>query len=165
MYGWGHRRVVLADLIAFAWSALIRDLATRVQMSDVGLEKLLRAHCALGLPQEHWNRVYAGQSVSEPPAALAWKPGQRPYIHVDSRFIDLPEALLPSSARPFAKVPENLEDLHAMELKAVGHEDHGAASSAQQVTGRRREEAAESREDSLVYPRGIALHLIEGNQG
>ncbi len=41
MYGWAHRRVALADLIAFAWSAPMRDLATRMQMSDVGLKKLL----------------------------------------------------------------------------------------------------------------------------
>ena len=53
MYGWGHRRVALADLIAFAWSAPMRDLATRMQPSDVGLKKLLRAHGVSGPPQGH----------------------------------------------------------------------------------------------------------------
>ncbi|WP_375244911.1 hypothetical protein [Sphingomonas parapaucimobilis] len=122
MYGWGHRRVALADLIAFAWSAPMRDLATRMQMSDVGLKKLLRAHGVSGPPQGHWNRVHAGRPVSEPPAAPARRPGEKPYIHVDGRFVDLPEAPLPSSAGPFAsaKVPENLEELRTQALKAVG---------------------------------------------
>ena len=122
MYGWAHRRVALADLIAFAWSAPMRDLATRMQMSDVGLKKLLRAHGVLGPPQGHWNRVHAGRRVSEPPAAPARRPGEKPYIHVDDRFVDLPEAPLPSSAGPFgsAKVPENLEELRTLALKAVG---------------------------------------------
>lgn len=103
----GHRRVSLADLIAFAWSAPVRDLATRMQMSDVGLKKLLRAHGVSGPPQGYWNRVHAGRPVSEPPAAPARRPGEKPYIHVDGRFVDLPEAPLPSSAGPFAsaKVP------------------------------------------------------------
>lgn len=109
MYGWGHRRVALADLIAFAWSAPMRDLATRMQMSDVGLKKLLRTHGVSGPPQGHWNRVHAGRPVSEPPAAPARRPGEKPYIHVDGRFVDLPEAPLPLSAGPFAsaKVPGN----------------------------------------------------------
>lgn len=122
MYGWGHRRIALADLIAFAWSAPMRDLATRMQMSDVGLKKLLRAHGVSGPPQGHWNRLHAGRPVSEPPAAPARRPGEKPYIHVDGRFIDLPEALLPLSAGPFAsaKVLENLEELRTQALKAIG---------------------------------------------
>lgn len=122
MYGWGYRRVALADLIAFAWSAPMRELAARMQLSDVGLKKLLRSHGVSGPPQGHWNRVHAGRSVSGPPAAPARRPGQRSFIHVDGRFANLPEAPLPSSAGPFAsaKVPEDLEKLRAQELKMVG---------------------------------------------
>lgn len=122
MYGWHTRRVAPADLIAFAWSAPMRDLAARVGMSDVGLKKLLRSYGVSAPPQGHWNRVHAGRAVPAPPAASARGPGQRPYLHVDSRFADLPEVDLPSSAGPFAtsRVPEDLEELRARELKAIG---------------------------------------------
>ena len=102
MYGWNNRRVALPDLIAFAWSAPMRELAARVGMSDVGLKKLLRLYGVSGPPQGHWNRVHAGRPVPAPPAAPARGPGQRPYLHVDGRLADLPEADLPSSAGPFA---------------------------------------------------------------
>lgn len=122
MYGWNSHRVALADLIAFAWSAPMRELAARMNLSDVGLKKLLRSYGVSGPPQGHWNRVHAGRPVPAPPAAPARGPGERPYIHVDGRFAHLPEAPLPSSAGPFgsAKVPENLDELHALELKAIG---------------------------------------------
>ena len=122
MYGWKNHRVAPGDLIAFAWSAPMRDLAARVGMSDVGFRKLLRSYGISGPPQGHWNRVHAGRTVSGPPAAPARGPGQRPYLLVDSRLADLPEAPLPTSAGPFAsvKVPEDLEELRAQELKAIG---------------------------------------------
>jgi len=122
MYGWNSHRVALADLIAFAWSAPMRELAAQVGLSDVGLKKLLRSYGVSGPPQGHWNRVHAGRSVSAPPAAPVREPGKRPYIHVDGRFAHLPEAPLPSSAGPFAsaKVPEDLDELRAQELKAIG---------------------------------------------
>ncbi len=122
MYGWGYHRVTLDNLIAFAWSAPMRELAAQVGLSDVGLKKLLKSHGVFGPPQGHWNRVHAGRSVSEPPAAPARGPGKRPYIHVDRRLAHLPEAALPSSAGPFAsaKVSEDLEELRAQTLKAVG---------------------------------------------
>ena len=128
MYGWKNHRVAPADLIAFAWSAPMRDLAARVGMSDVGLRKLLRSYGVSGPPQGHWNRVFAGRTVSGPPAAPARGPGQRPYLLVDNRLADLPETPLPTSAGPFAsaKVPEDLEELRAQELKAIGR----AASAA-----------------------------------
>ena len=131
MYGWNNRRVAPADLIVFAWSAPMRDLAARVGMSDVGLKKLLRSYGVSGPPQGHWNRVHAGRTVPAPPAAPARGPGQRPYLYVDSRLADLPEAPLPSSAGPFAsaKVPEDLEELRAQELKAIGR-----AASAAKIT-------------------------------
>lgn len=122
MYGWNSHRVTLADLIAFAWSAPMRELAAQMNLSDVGLKKLLRSYGVSGPPQGHWNRVHAGRSVASPPAVPARGPGKRPYIHVDGRFSHLPEALLPSSAGPFAsaKVPEDLDELRALELKAIG---------------------------------------------
>lgn len=122
MYGWNTRRVAPSDLIAFAWSAPMRELAARVGMSDVGLKKLLRTYGVSGPPQGHWNRVHAGRKVLAPPAAPARGPGQRPYLYVDSRLADLPEADPPSSAGPFAtaRVPEDLEELRARELKAIG---------------------------------------------
>lgn len=122
MYGWNSHRVALADLIAFAWSAPMRELAARTNLSDVGLKKLLWSYGVSGPPQGHWNRVHAGRSVSVPPAAPARGPGERPYIHVDGRFAHLPEAPLPLSVGPFAsaKVPEDLDELRALELRAIG---------------------------------------------
>lgn len=122
MYGWNSHRVALADLIAFAWSAPMRELAARTSLSDVGLKKLLRSYGVPAPPQGHWNRVHAGRPVPAPPAAPARGPGERPYIYVDGRFAHLPEAPLPSSAGPFAsaKVPEDLDELRALELKAIG---------------------------------------------
>lgn len=122
MYGWGYHRVTLDNLIAFAWSAPMRELAAQVGLSDVGLKKLLKSYGVFGPPQGHWNRVHAGRPVSEPPAAPARGPGKRPYIHVDRRLAHLPEAALSSSAGPFASanVPEDLEELRAQTLKAVG---------------------------------------------
>ena len=131
MYGWTSHRVALADLIAFAWSAPMRELAARTNLSDVGLKKLLRSYGVSGPPQGHWNRVHAGRPVPAPPAAPARGPGERPYIHVDGRLAHLPEAPLPSSTGPFAsvKVPENLDELRALELKAIGR-----AASAAKIT-------------------------------
>ena len=131
MYGWNNRHVAPADLIAFAWSAPMRDLAARVGMSDVGLKKLLRSYGVSSPPQGHWNRVHAGRAVPAPPAAPARGPGQRPYLYVDVRLADLPEASLPSSAGPFAsaKVPEDLDELRTQELKAIGR-----AASAAKIT-------------------------------
>ncbi|MBD8621183.1 hypothetical protein IFT67_19935 [Sphingomonas sp. CFBP 13728] len=122
MYRWGHHRVTLEDLIGVAWSAPMRELAAQIGLSDVGLKKLLKSHGVSGPPQGHWNRVHAGRAVSKPPAAPARGPGKRPYIHVDPRLARLPEAPLPSSAGPFAsaKVPEDLEELRAQTLKAIG---------------------------------------------
>jgi hypothetical protein len=118
MYRWGHHRVTPDDLIGFAWSAPMRELAAQIGLSDVGLKKLLKSHGVSGPPQGHWNRVHAGRAVSKPPAAPARGPGKRPYIDVDSRLARLPEAPLPSSAGPFAsaKVPEDLEELRAQTL-------------------------------------------------
>lgn len=128
MYGWANHRVAREDLIAFAWSAPMRDLAVQIGMSDVGLKKLLRSYGVSGPPQGHWNRVHAGRRVEELPKAPARGPGEWPYILVDRRLAHLPEAPVPSSLGPFAsaKVPEDLEELRVRELNAIGR----AASAA-----------------------------------
>lgn len=77
-YGWNSHRVALADLIAFAWSAPMRELAARMNLSDVGLKKLLRSYGVSGPPQGHWNRVHAGWPVPKPPTAPIRGPGKRP---------------------------------------------------------------------------------------
>ena len=41
MYGWNNRRVALADLIAFACSAPMRELAARVEADYEGKDLLL----------------------------------------------------------------------------------------------------------------------------
>lgn len=43
-YSWNDILVLPDDLRAFAWSAPMRDLATKLSLSDVGLKKLLASH-------------------------------------------------------------------------------------------------------------------------
>jgi hypothetical protein len=110
-------------LIAFAWSAPMRDLAAKVGISDVGLKKLLRGHGVVTPPQGHWNRVHAGKPVPDRPKAPPRQPGETGRISLDSRFRGLIEETpgLPVEG-PFASaaVPEDLDDLRARELKAIG---------------------------------------------
>jgi hypothetical protein len=80
MYGWNTYRVTLDALIAFAWSAPMRELAERTGLSDTGLKKLLRSHALISPPQGHWNRVHAGRPVQQPPSAPARGPGERTYV-------------------------------------------------------------------------------------
>jgi hypothetical protein len=131
MSGWNTYRVTLDALIAFAWSAPMRELAERTGLSDTGLKKLLRSHGVISPPQGYWNRVHAGRPVQQPPSAPARGPGGRTYVLVDKRLSFLPQAPLPSSAGPFAsaKVPEDLEDLRGLELKTIGR-----AASAAKIT-------------------------------
>ena len=115
---------VLHDaLIAFAWSAPMRDLAAKVGISDVGLKKLLRSHGVVTPPQGHWNRVHAGKAVPDRPRARPRQPGETGRISLDSRFRGLigETPAIPVEG-PFASaaVPEDLEDLRARELKAIG---------------------------------------------
>jgi len=110
-------------LTRFAWSAPMRDLATKVGISDVGLKKLLRAHGIPTPPQGHWNRVHAGQRVPGPPGAAPRGPGETGRVVLDRRFRGLVEESDPFPVDgPFASaaVPESLEDLRAQELKAIG---------------------------------------------
>jgi hypothetical protein len=48
-------RVALVDLIAFARSAPMRDLAAGMQLTDVGRQKLPQAHGVSDPSQGHWN--------------------------------------------------------------------------------------------------------------
>ncbi len=111
------------DVIAFAWSAPMRDLATMIGISDVGLKKLLRAQGIVTPPQGHWNRVHAGRPVTAPPKPPARGPGESGRVLLDKRFRGyVPEAEPMSEEGPFASrlVPEDLGELRANELKAIG---------------------------------------------
>lgn len=111
------------DLTAFAWSAPMRDLAARLNLSDVGLKKLLTSYGIVSPPQGYWNRVHAGRPVPEPPRSAGRGPGSTGRLRVDSRFAGVVQAAdpLPSSG-PFATklVPEDLEELRANEIEAIG---------------------------------------------
>ena len=111
------------SLIAFAWSAPMRELAKKVERSDVGLRKLLQGYGVAIPPQGHWNRVHAGQRVTQSPQAPTRKPGERPYWVIDAAFepyVELASELHPDG--PFAApgIPEDLDELHALELHAIG---------------------------------------------
>jgi hypothetical protein len=110
-------------LIDFAWSAPMRDLAAKIGISDVGLKKLLKGHGIVTPPQGHWNRVHAGRPVPSPPQPRARRPGETGRLRVDKRFKEyLPLAPEIPVGGPFASaaVPEDLGELHARELKAIG---------------------------------------------
>lgn len=111
------------DLIAFAWSAPMRDLAAKLDLSDVGLKKIL-ARCGVAPPpQGYWNKVRFGKAVPTRPKAPPRRPGEIGRLRVDARFAKVltPASPLPSGG-PFASVlvPENLDELYAQELKAIG---------------------------------------------
>lgn len=111
------------DLQDFAWSAPMRDLAAKVGLSDVGLKKLLKSHGVITPSQGHWNRVHAGKPVPKCPKLPARRPGETGRIHVDDGFANVLTAVEPvPSSRPFASaaVPEDLDELHQQELKAIG---------------------------------------------
>lgn len=123
LYGWNDILVVPEDLLAWAWSAPMRELAPKIEMSDVGLKKLLAA-CGLPLPpQGYWNKIHAGKPVPKPPPPPPRGPGQIGRIRLDPRFANVltPTGPLPSTG-PFASraVPEDLDELRARELKALG---------------------------------------------
>lgn len=111
------------DVIAFAWSAPMRDLAATIGISDVGLKKLFKAHGIATPPQGHWNRVHAGRFVTAPPKPPARGPGESGRVRLDPRFRGhVPEAAPMPEKGPFASrlVPEDLDELRALELKAIG---------------------------------------------
>jgi hypothetical protein len=142
------------DLQDFAWSAPMRDLATTIGLSDVGLKKLLRSLGVITPPRGHWNRVHAGKPVPKSPKLPARRPGETGRIHVDRRFANVLTAVDPMpSSGPFesAAVPEDLEELFAQELKAIGRVSvprklerfhHGLAQIFRQEERRRVKHAA-----------------------
>lgn len=101
----------------------MRELARTIGISDVALKKLLRAKGIVTPPQGHWNRVHAGSKVPAPPAPRPRGPDERGRISLDRRFRGhVPEATPMPIGGPFASalVPEDLDELRARELKALG---------------------------------------------
>jgi hypothetical protein len=122
-YSWNDILVMPEYLWAFAWSAPMRDLAAQLDMSDVGLKKLLAARGVAAPPQGYWNKVRAGKPVPRRPKIPARKPGEIGRISIDSRFAKLISPAPPmASSGPFAStsVPEQLDELRAIEMKAIG---------------------------------------------
>jgi hypothetical protein len=123
MYHNDHFLALPEDVIAFAWSAPMRDLAARIGISDVGLKKLLRGLGIAAPPQGHWNRVRAGRQILAPPKPSERGPGENGRIRLDGRFRGLiPEAERMPIDGPFAsgRVQEDLDDLRLDELAAIG---------------------------------------------
>lgn len=159
MSNWYWRHDYLAmpeDVIAFAWSEPMRDLATKFGVSDVALRKMLRKY-GVTLPQQgHWNRVHAGRTVPAPPPPPARSPGQNGRMLIDPKFEPfIPKAAPIPSSGPFAsaEVPEDLEELRERETKLLGKvtvskdlsRHHPALSSIMRSEQRLREKAVESR--------------------
>lgn len=122
-YGRDQFLVDPADLIAFAWSAPMRDLAAKVGISDVGLKKLLKGFEIATPPQGHWNKINAGKKVLAPPKSPIRRAGETGRLRIDTRFAPyVPEAAPLPASGPFATphVPEDLEELRSQELKAIG---------------------------------------------
>lgn len=111
------------DLRAFAWSAPMRELASKLDLSDVGLRKLLVSYGVYPPPQGYWNKVRAGKRVPQRPSAPPRRAGETGRLRMDARFskVLLPAEPLPVEG-PFASafIPEDLDDLYAQELKAIG---------------------------------------------
>ena len=143
------------QLIDFAWSAPMRDLAAKVGLSDVGLKKLLRCHGVAPPPQGYWNKLRAGKPLPRRPKPPPRGPGESGRIRLDERFAAIFTSVPPIPADgPFvsAAVPEDLEELRAQELKAIGRVGatstldrfHPALTSILKQEARRREKAASS---------------------
>jgi hypothetical protein len=120
-----HNDILVAPehAITFAWSAPLRDLAPKIGISDVGLKKLLLARGVAPPPQGYWNKVAAGAHTPRLPAPPPRRAGETGRIRFDMRFRGLiPEAPPLPVDGPFAskEVPEDLEELRAIELKALG---------------------------------------------
>lgn len=154
-YGYNYISVLPDDLFAFAWSAPMRELAEKLEMSDVGLKKHLAAYDVFPPPQGYWNKVHAGKPVPKLPKAPPRQPGERGRFMMEPLFAKvLPQTPPISSAGPFASpcVPENLDELFEQELKAIGRVGvpasldrfHSALAPIMKKEQRRREKAANS---------------------
>lgn len=122
-YWEGRLSVTRDNLVAYAWSAPMRELAADLGMYDTGLKKLLKTQAIFPPPQGYWNKVKAGKVVPVRPLAPPRGPGQSDRVGLDSRFVGKIEAAPPIAPKgPFRSrlVPEDLEALRAQELKALG---------------------------------------------
>jgi len=115
--------VSMDDLIGFVWSAPMRDLAARLQMTEAGFRKLLSERAVPVPPQGYWAKIRAGRLVPPPPAARPRGPGETGFVMLDRRFGGAIAHARPSPpGGPFASafVPEDLCDLRQRELDAIG---------------------------------------------
>jgi hypothetical protein len=150
----------------------------KLDMSDVGLKKLLVTYGVVTPPQGHWNRVHAGRPVLERPKAQPRRPGESGRVRLDARFSKVLSPAPPlSSAGPFASaaVPEDLEELHSLEMKAIGRSGvpknlEGAHKGLRKILAqetRRRDKVANSGWpwDALKFDNPVAkrrLRLLNG---
>jgi len=74
------------DLRAFAWSAPMRDLAAKLDLSDVGLKQLLASYGVAPPPQGYWKKVKAGKPVPKCLKAPPRRPGESGRLRLDARF-------------------------------------------------------------------------------
>ena len=113
-----------ATLIAFAWSASMRDLAARVRLSDVGFKKLLVGY---GIPPR---RKGTGTNMRRerlcrqrhlyPPRV----PGQHPLLCLPARFaseVKAADPLSPDGPFPSPAVPDDLAEVRALQLRKIGN--------------------------------------------
>jgi hypothetical protein len=122
-YYWEDISVLPDDLRAFAWSAPMRDLAAKLDISDVGLKKRLASYGVAPPPQGYWNKVAAKKPVPACPKAPQRRPGETGRVRVDRCFAAVvPQAAPMPSGGPFSSkfIPEDIEELRANELAALG---------------------------------------------
>jgi hypothetical protein len=101
--------VSLHRLTEFAWSAPIRDLAPKLNLSDVGLRNILKGHGVNLPPQGYWLAKQPTEMLLGIQKIPPRRPGQSQRIHLDSRFetVLTPDAPLnPDGPFESALVPE-----------------------------------------------------------
>ena len=122
-FNWNDILVLREDLIALAWSAPMRELAAKLDISDVGLRKKFSNYGVPIPPQGYWNKLHAGKSTPPIPGVMPRRPGEIGRASVDARFAKvLKRAQHLPAAGPFTteEIPEDLEELFAKELRVAG---------------------------------------------